>query len=104
MGKYSRQEFNNIIRHFMQIVSLDDSLHEIQILFSGENKKTFSKCRLLKLFSMLSVRQSCAYTMPDFSKLSYFPQDKQGILNNFFWGKEFIGLVKRSFQMVIYFF
>ena len=59
----------NRIWHFMQIVSLGDSLHEMsnpaketvcmkcQILFSGKNKKNISKCRLLKILPrVLSVK------------------------------------------------
>ena len=34
----------------MQIVSIDDKLHEFQNLLSGKNKKNISKCCLLKIF------------------------------------------------------
>ena len=34
----------------MQIVSVGDNLHEIQIQFSGENKIKILKCRLSKFY------------------------------------------------------
>ena len=47
----------NGIRHFMQIVSLGDNLHEMSNLFSRKNKKNILVCHLLKILpSVLSVK------------------------------------------------
>ena len=45
--------------NFMQIVSIEDNLHEMSKLFSGKDKKNISVCRLLKiLHRVLSINSS----------------------------------------------
>ena len=49
--------------NFMQIVSIEDKLHEMSKLFSGKDKKNISVCRLLKILHRVLSINSFTYCL-----------------------------------------